>query len=629
MDLTPLAALVVIALAGALSQFLAWRLRLPAILFLLLAGILLGPLSGWLRPDALFGDLLFPIVSLSVAVILFEGSLTLRREDIRGHGLVVQRMIGVGSAVVALVAGVAAHYFAGLGWEAAALFGAVMTVTGPTVVAPMLRTIRPTRAVAEVLRWEGILIDPIGALLTVVVFELIVAVGTADVLHALVLFGEIIGVGAVAGIGAGYVLGIVLRRHWLPDYLINVMVLNVIIAVFAGSNALAEESGLLAVTLMGVVLANMRDVPVSHILHFKETLTLLLVSALFVILAARIDAAAFVSLGWGALAVFLSMQFIGRPLKVALATRGSSLSFGERAVIAWIGPRGIVAAAVAALFSIRLENAGTPGADLLVPLVFSIIIATVVVQGVTARPLARRLGVAEPEPHGFLIIGANPVARAIACELNELGYETLLADSSRLDVRDARMAGLRTFYGNPVSEFADSRLDLVGIGRMLGLSPDPDLNALAALRYRPEFGAGGVYSVQSTVDVEGEERRALARRFRGLLLFGQDVSYAALAEMLAAGAEVRTTKLTEEFDYRDFLREHWKRMVPLFAVDPKNRLHIFTAGEDLEPGPGWRISALVRPETDETASKGDKTVTAGGSDDDSGSASDTAPAAVR
>ncbi len=201
-------------------------------------------------------------------------------------------------------------------------------------------------------------------------------------------------------------------------------------------------------------------------------------------------------------AVFLIMQFVGRPLKVAVATAGSGLSWRERVLIAWIGPRGIVAAAIAALFALRLEDAGVAGADLLVPLVFGIIIATVVVQGSTARALAVWLGVAEPEPQGYLVVGANPVARAIACELKTLGFDLLLADSSRDNIRRARMAGLRTFYGNPVSAYADRRLDLIGIGRLLGLSPYLDQNALAALRYRTEFGAGEVYSIRSSVDAK-------------------------------------------------------------------------------------------------------------------------------
>ena len=594
--LSPVGALVTIAVAGVLSQLLAWRVRLPAIVFLLGAGILLGPVGGWLRPDDLFGELLFPLVSLAVSIILFEGSLTLRLEDIRGHGIVVTRMVGVGSLISGTVAGLAAHFLAGFGWELSALFGALMTVTGPTVVAPMLRSIRPTRAVAEILRWEGIVIDPLGALFTVLVFQLIVASSaTAGMAHVAFLFGKIVIVGTVLGAAAGYLLGAALRRHWLPEFLINVVTLNLVVAVFAGANSLAEESGLLAVTVMGILMANMRGVPVAHILNFKETLSILLVSALFVILAARIDPAAFQRLGWAAVAVFLVMQLIGRPLKVAVATRGSTLTWRERLLIAWIGPRGIVAAAIAALFALRLESAGVPEADLLVPLVFGIIIATVVVQGGTARWLAVRLGVAEPEPRGYLVAGANQVARAIACELKSLGFDLLLADSNRSDIRLARMAGLRTFYGNLVSAYADRRLDLVGMGRLLGLSPDPDQNALAAMRYRTEFGPGEVYSIQSSVDVEGEERRALAAGFRGQVLFGEDVSYAMLADMLREGGEVKTTLLSEEFDWNDFLRRNRKQAVPLFALTPGGSLRPFVAGEDLVPEPGWRVVSLARP----------------------------------
>ena len=543
------------------------------------------------------------MVSLAVAVILFEGSLTLRREDIRDHGAVVRRMVGIGSLVSAAAAGSAAYFFAGFGWELAALFGALMTVTGPTVVIPMLRSIRPTAAVAHVLRWEGIIIDPLGALFTVLVFQFIVASSAGDVLAVLVLFAEIAGVGLVAGLTAGFLLGTVLRRHWLPEYLINVVTLSLVLLVFAGANVLAEESGLLAVTVMGILLANMRDVPVAHILNFKETLSILLVSALFVILAARIDPLAFQRLGWGAVAVFLVMQFIGRPLKVSLATLGSSLTWQERLLIAWVGPRGIVAAAIAALFALRLESVGVPQADLMVPLVFGIIIATVVVQGSTSRWLAGRLGVAEPEPRGFLVVGANPVARAITSELQALGYDCLLADSARDNIRDARLAGLRTFYGNAVSEYADRRLDLVGIGRLLGLSPDPDQNALAAMRYRSEFGPGEIYTLQSSVDVEGSQRRALSRAFPGRRLFAGDVSYASLSRMLKSGAEVRTTKLSATFDFDDFVRKHWKRAVPLFAITPKGQLRVFVAGSELAPEEGWRVVALVEPapQTEEQA----------------------------
>jgi CPA1 family monovalent cation:H+ antiporter len=234
----------------------------------------------------------------------------------------------------------------------------------------------------------------------------------------------------------------------------------------------------------------------------------------------------------------------------------------------------------------------------MVPLVFSIIIATVLVQGALARPLARGLGVAEPEPNGLLIVGANRLARAVAEALNGQGFRTLLADSSREQVNAARMQGLSVFYGNPVSAHADRHLELVGLGRLLGLSPDPDLNALAALRYRGEFGAGEIYHLQSSLDTKGERRRAVALEQRGRCLFGADHSYAELDRMLAEGGEIRATRLSEEFAFEDFHRLYWKRGVPLFAVDPRGRLRIFTAPDQLDPKPGWILLALVLPETE-------------------------------
>ena len=532
-----------------------------------------------------------------MALILFEGSLGLRFSEIRGLERVVRRLVGAGSLISGLVAGMAAYWLVGFGWELAALFGALMVVTGPTVVVPMLRAIRPSAAVSNVLRWEGIVIDPLGALLTVLVFEFIVASrGGGPVLEVLLHFLLLVAAGGLIGLAAGYLFGLVLRRHWLPEYLHNVVSLNLVFVVFAGANLLAEESGLLAVTVMGMVMANMRRVPMEGILDFKESLSLLLISALFVILAARIQPEAFRQLGWGAFGVFLAIQFLGRPLKVAYATWGSRLSPGERVLVAWIGPRGIVAAAIAALLALRLEEAGVPQAGLMVPLVFSIIIATVLVQGAIARPLARRLGVAEPEPNGLLIVGANRLARAVAEALNGQGFRTLLADSSREQVNAARMQGLSVFYGNPVSAHADRHLELVGLGRLLGLSPDPDLNALAALRYRGEFGAGEIYHLQSSLDTKGERRRAVALEQRGSCLFGADHNYAELDRMLADGAEIRATQLTEEFAFEDFHRRYWKRAVPLFAIDPRARLRIFTAQDQIDPKPGWTVLALVLPD---------------------------------
>ena len=270
---------------GIAAQWLSWWLKQPAILILLVAGLLAGPVSGVLDPDALFGRLLLPAVSLGVAVILFEGSLTLKFREVRGHGQVVTRLVTLGAVVSVLTIAGAAWALGLFSWEVALLFGALASVTGPTVVIPILRSVRPNKSLANILRWEGILIDPLGALAAVVIFQL-VALGAergGDLLLAVRIFG----VGIALGAAAGYGLAFVLRRHILPDYLHNVTTLATVLLAFTLANVLAHESGLLAVTVMGVLLANLKDVNTEEILHFKESLTVLLTSMLFIVLAAR------------------------------------------------------------------------------------------------------------------------------------------------------------------------------------------------------------------------------------------------------------------------------------------------------------------------------------------------------
>jgi CPA1 family monovalent cation:H+ antiporter len=566
-------------------------MHIPAILPLLLTGMLIGPVTGILNPDQIFGDLLVPLVSLAVAVILFEGSLTLKFTELKGLETVVRRLITVGSLISATTSTLAAHYLVGFAWPIAILFGALMVVTGPTVIIPMIRTVRPKASIAQVLRWEGIVIDPLGALFTVLVFDFVLT-QHLNVGSMLLEFSTIVSAGAISGLLAGWLLGQALRHHWVPEFLHNVFVLNTVLATFVISNSLADEAGLLAVTVMGIVLANMRNVPVRDILDFKETLSILLISALFILLAARIDLASFAILGWGALGVFAILQFIGRPLKVALATYGSNLNWRERALIAWIGPRGIVAAAIAAVFALKLEEAGVEQASLLVPLSFSIIIGTVVFQSVTAGWLARKLGVAEPAPNGLLIIGANPLAREIAKAMQQFDLNILLADDSWDNIRKARMEGLSTYYGNPVSEHADRNLDLIGLGKMLGLSPDERRNSLAAIRYRTEFDAESVYVLQSTLEASESEKRRITEHYRARTLFGQEISFSKLSSLLSKGGEIRVTRLTENFNFNTLINELDKKFIPMFAIDPKKRLRVFCSESKIEPTKDWHIVGL-------------------------------------
>ena len=579
-----------IGLLGIAAQWFSWWLKLPAILFLLLIGIVAGPVTGLIRPNELLGELLFPLVSLGVAVILFEGSLTLRFSQIKGLQNAVRNLVTVGALINWLTIGVATRYLLDLSWDLALLFGALVTVTGPTVIVPMLRTVRPNDKIASVLRWEGIIVDPIGALLAVLVFGFIVS-GQEE--QAILVFTETILVGGLIGVMGAYILATILRRRLMPDYLHNVATLVLVLGIFSGANILEHESGLLAVTVMGIMLANMKGFSIQDILDFKENLSVLFISGLFIVLAARMELAQFEELGRNALYLLAFIIFLARPLAVFTTTLFADLNWREQLMIAWIGPRGIVAAAIAPLFVLKLEPLGYAQSHLLVPLTFMVIVGTVVLQSITARPLANLLRVSEPIPHGVLIVGADRVARAIARALVEQGYRAKVADTHWVNIRTARLEGLETYFGDVTSAHADRHLDLVGMGRLLAMSQQPTLNALACLRYKAEFGSDAVFSLQTPEETEGSQKQTPIVQYRYSRLFGESITHTSLATLLNEGAEIRATLLTEEFDFAAYQRRYDNEVIPLFAIDPRERLHIFTADNQLVPQAGWKVIGLL------------------------------------
>lgn len=586
-----------IGAAALLCQWLAWRLKLPAILFLLLTGILVGPGLHLLDPQEMFGPLLMPLVSLAVALILFEGSLTLHLSEWREIGSVVHRLVTVGALSTWVVIAVSTHFLLGFDWMLSILFGSLTLVTGPTVIVPMLRVVRPKTSIANILRWEGIVIDPIGALLAVVVYSFIIASAEGNGLkESLLTFGGVILCGSLFGIFGGWLLGTLMRRQWLPEYLHNLAALAAVLGVFIAANEVTHESGLLAVTLMGMWLANMKGVDVRHILHFKENLSVLLISGLFILLAARLDLNAMIGLGPFVLILLLVIQLIARPLNVLLSTAGSSLNWRERALLAWIAPRGIVAAAVSAIFAIRLDEAGHQGALLLVPLTFAVIIGTVVLQSATARPLARLLKVAEPAPSGFLIIGSNGPARTLGKALQQLGSRVLLTDSSWENIRAARMEGLPTYFGNPASQHADAHLDLVGLGHLLALSPSGEMNTLALMRFRHELGHQRMFGLASGQESRRTDKHRTSLEHRGNQLGSEALTYGKFASQLSQGAELYSTTLTDGFGWDDYRALHGDRATLLFMRDDSGWVHVVTPDSTLKPGAGWTLLALIQPE---------------------------------
>lgn len=575
---------------GIVAQWLAWYLKQPSILFLLLIGIVVGPVLNLFNPDAILGDLLFPFISLGVAVILFEGALTLEFDEIKQHGKVVQLLVSLGMLITVSVISVATYFLFEVDWRIALLFGTLVCVTGPTVIVPLLRSVRPNSNIANILKWEGIIIDPIGAIAVVLVYEYIISGGQASEIGT---FAKIIAVAGVIGMAGAWLLANLIKRHMIPEYLRNVFVLAYILLLFTASNHLAHESGLLTVTVLGVALANWKGFPKDHILEFKESLTVLLISTLFIILAARVNLAHLVGVGMAGILLLFVAMFIARPLAIWASSIGSRLSFNEKLMISWIGPRGIVAAAISSLFAIKLQETQIQGVELLVPLVFTIIIGTVLIQGLGAKTIAKLLNVQESVYKGVLIIGSNPVALAIAKSLKDQNVDVLVASRHYNEVAKARMLGLRTYYGNPVSTHADGHLDLIGLGNMFAISTDKELNTLSEIHYRHEFDKENIYRIRFSDDNNPTERYDIQDNYRSNWLFGKNVTYAKLASMLAKNARVKVTNLTDSYTYQDYKTTN-KQFVPLYTIDDKGFIAIINDENSVPTN--CRIVALVAEE---------------------------------
>lgn len=569
--LHPALAIAAIIALGVGAQWLAWKVRVPAILPLLAVGFLVGPLFGWLKPTEVFPtELFYPLVSMAVGLILFEGGLTLRFSELRNTRRVVINLVSWGALVTWLCGAAAAYLVAGLSVELALLFGALIIVTGPTVIAPLLRIVRPNANVASVLKWESIVIDAVGALVAVLVLEAIVLLSRDEPLFSIVLLlGRFLLVGTAVGAAGGVALSWLLRKRALPDYLINVTALAFLFATFSLANTFSSEAGLLAAVVMGIIVANTGVPGLDSLLSFKEDLTVLLVSMLFIALAANVELSTFLAaLSWRTALLLAIVMFVIRPLDVYLSSIGSRLKQSERLFIAWVGPRGIVAASVTALFAVRLRTVGIEGGDQLVPLVFIVIVGTVLLASLTAKPLGVRLGVADPDPQGVLLLGAHPMARQIGAALDELGVKVMLADTNASNVHEAASAGLATYQGSLLSDVSDDRLRLAGIGRLLALTSNDEANALTAVKYGREFGKANVYQLAPRTHDDLNKR--LGGEHRGRWLSSEDLSFERLESLRRAGASIVQTELSEEFSLADYRESGGDDVVPLFLVEDKD-----------------------------------------------------------
>lgn len=599
--------LVAVLCLGVAAQWLSWRLRMPAILVLLVLGLVSGEFA---NPDDLIGrELLFPFVSLSVAVILFEGGLSLRFQDIRDTGHLVLRLVTVGLAVSWVLASASAWLLLGFDPSIALLLGAVLVISGPTVIVPLVQHVRPVRHMGSLIKWEGIVNDPIGAVLAVLVLEAVIARGYREAAAA-TAYGLLmtIVVATTLGLLAAGLLVQLVKRYWIPDYLESPTVLATAVGAFAASNALQSESGLMAVTVLGIALANQRTVTLKHVIEFKENLRVLLISTLFILLAARLHVGDLLALGAGG-AAFVASLFLIRPLAVFVSTLGTSLSVRERLFLSAMHPRGIVAASVTSLFALKLadvasaENAPPHVAALagqaeqLVPAIFAVVVGTVTVYGLAAGPLARWLKVADSNPQGILFAGANPVVRTLAAPLHELGYQVLLVDTNQRHIAAARLLGLPTTAASILSEYAREEIDLGGIGRLLAMTPNDEVNALATMEFTDLFGRAEVYQLPSE-PTEKHRQRTVSRQIRARWLFSAEATYNLLHARIGQGAAIRKTTLTAAFTYADFRARYGPAATVLFIVQPNRNLVVCSTDREIKPAAGQTLISLVDPDAE-------------------------------
>ncbi len=557
---SPLSQIGLIIVIGTIAQWLAWRLKQPSILLLIGAGIAAGPIFHILNPERVFGAVLFPAVTAAVAVIMFEGGLGLRFSELEGAGAAVARLVTIGPLVGWLLTAVAARYVAGMPLPLAILTGALLVVTGPTVIIPLLEQVRPRGPAAAVLRWEGIVIDPVGALLALLVFEGVFSESHA---HSPTIFlvrsiSRTAFSGVVFATAGGLFAVLLFKRNLVPDHLVNPITLALVAGVYVAADSVQPESGLFAVTIMGMILANQNWVNVRSIVEFKETLRTLLIGALFIVLSARLQMDEITTNVLREVLFTLVLIVIIRPVVVYIATLRSSLTRNERLYLALVAPRGIVAASVSSVLAIRLEQAGQPHAEMLVPVVFAVVLGTVLVYGLAAAPLAKWLGL-NTVRQGVLILGAHRWARQLAEVLVQNGVQVLLVDSNPLNISQARLAGLTAITMNFLSHQERQRLDLQGIAHLICLTPNDEVNTLACLHMKELLDRHHVYQLHP--DGDGAGTHVVTSHLHGLYLFGSKAGFREIEEAIGKGARFEALSPVEVAHDQAERPAHWKGVV--------------------------------------------------------------------
>ncbi|MCA1010995.1 cation:proton antiporter [Halobacillus halophilus] len=581
---------------GVGSQWIAWRFRLPAIVVMSIVGLLVGPVFGLLNPEQDFGELYKPIISLAVAVILFEGSLNLDMKEVRGLGRPVFRIVTFGAFLSWILGALAAHYVAGLSWAVAFVIGGLFIVTGPTVILPLLRQAKLKPRPAKILKWEGIIVDPIGALLAVFAFEIIEFImGTNVNPSELLLFFLASLFAVILGWACGKGVGWMFETGYVPEFLKSPVVFTVVIACFTIADEITHETGLLSVTAMGMTLANMHISSIADMRHFKENISLLLISTIFVMLTASLTQETLVEIfNLQIIGFVLLMLFIVRPLSIFLSTMGTDLSKSEKLLVGWIAPRGIVALTVASYFASILLESGFEDASILISLTFALVFTTVVAHGFSIGWLSKKLGLSMEGPPGVLISGGSQFATGMAKTLEDLKVPVLIADSSWERLSRTRSAGIKSYHGEILSEQTEYYLDMTPYEYLIAATELDSYNALVCTTFVPEFGRNNLYQL-SLSDREGDNLENLVHTIGGRVLFKEGASWEELNIMVESGYVFRKTNITEQYKYENYLNNIDSEAVILFIKKPSGKIEFFSPEVENRAENGDVVVALTPP----------------------------------
>jgi len=602
---------LVIAAIGVLgigAQWLAWRTGWPAIVLMLAAGFLAGPVAGefgyrLIDPEGAFGDLLDPAIGIGVALILFEGGLSLDLRELRDSGSAVWRLATVGVAVGWALGAVAASEIAGLAWPVAVLFGGILIVTGPTVVIPLLRQANIQTRPSNILKWEGIVNDPTGALCAVVAYEYFRRINEfpdatlVDVVPPLIIAAILSG---LIGYAAARAVAFVFPRGGIPEYLKVPVLFSTVIGVFVLTNQIEHEAGLVAVTVMGVTLANTDFTSLRSIHPFKENVAVLLVSGIFILLSASLTPSDLAYLdprepvGQRFALFVLVLLFVVRPLTVLISLLGSRVPWNERLFVAWIAPRGIVLVAISGLFALRLADLGYGDGQVLTALSFAVVFATVVAHGFTVDIVARWLGVKGTSRPGLLIVGSTPWTIALAKEMQALKTPIMIVDASWQRLGAARREGLPFYHGEILNEATEHNLDLSPYQVLVAATDNEAYNALVCNEFAHEIGRDSVYQLGESRDEN--DRHSLPESIRGRALFESGFGVADVNERQQQGWVFRKTKLSDAFAFEDAQQKLPDSANMLLLVRGGGTLRFFTHAARPEPRAGDVIISFSPPQ---------------------------------